>query len=188
MNRISASRLWDIAQALDVSISFFFEGFADEAAPAGHSAHDLPERGDLLADLDGGDHTVVDELAEPVVGSDGDVGPLARRGLGEEVRTDVVEVLLDEVDLDAGLLGEGHGSGRDGRLPRVVDPDREGLSVRSARGAVCGAVGAVVARAAGGEGQARSKQTGKKDAPSHRESPKDEGASGRDGAIHRRRP
>jgi transcriptional regulator with XRE-family HTH domain len=50
MNRISASRLWDIAQALDVSISFFFEGFADEAAPAGHSAHDLPERGDLLAD------------------------------------------------------------------------------------------------------------------------------------------
>ena len=27
MNRISASRLWDIAQALDVSISFFFEGF-----------------------------------------------------------------------------------------------------------------------------------------------------------------
>ena len=36
MNRISASRLWDIAQALDVSISFFFEGFDErgEAAPA----------------------------------------------------------------------------------------------------------------------------------------------------------
>ena len=31
MNRISASRLWDIAQALDVSISFFFEGFEGEA-------------------------------------------------------------------------------------------------------------------------------------------------------------
>ena len=34
MNRISASRLWDIAQALDVSISFFFEGFDGEAAEA----------------------------------------------------------------------------------------------------------------------------------------------------------
>ena len=30
MNRISASRLWDIAQALGVSISFFFEGFDGE--------------------------------------------------------------------------------------------------------------------------------------------------------------
>ncbi|MFT3972531.1 MAG: helix-turn-helix transcriptional regulator [Amaricoccus sp.] len=50
MNRISASRLWDIAQALDVSISFFFEGFDDESAPAAQSAADLPERGDLLAD------------------------------------------------------------------------------------------------------------------------------------------
>jgi transcriptional regulator with XRE-family HTH domain len=47
MNRISASRLWDIAQALDVSISFFFEGFDQsetETAPAS------AERGDLLAD------------------------------------------------------------------------------------------------------------------------------------------
>ena len=50
MNRISASRLWDIARALDVSISFFFEGFDGEAAsvePA--AAHDV-QRGDLLAD------------------------------------------------------------------------------------------------------------------------------------------
>jgi len=46
MNRISASRLWDIAQALDVSISFFFEGF-DQTAEAGIPA---AERGDLLAD------------------------------------------------------------------------------------------------------------------------------------------
>jgi transcriptional regulator with XRE-family HTH domain len=47
MNRISASRLWDIAQALDVSISFFFEGFdSDESNEAAVSA----ERGDLLAD------------------------------------------------------------------------------------------------------------------------------------------
>lgn len=50
MNRISASRLWDIAQALDVSISFFFEGLEDDATPNSHSAADLPERGDLLAD------------------------------------------------------------------------------------------------------------------------------------------
>jgi len=40
MNRISASRLWDISEALEVPISFFFEGLessakqSDEAAPA----------------------------------------------------------------------------------------------------------------------------------------------------------
>ena len=49
MNRISASRLWDIAQALGVSISFFFEGFDDD----GKEASAMPAadtRGDLLAD------------------------------------------------------------------------------------------------------------------------------------------
>lgn len=30
MNRVSASRLWDIAHALDVPISFFFEGLRDD--------------------------------------------------------------------------------------------------------------------------------------------------------------
>jgi transcriptional regulator with XRE-family HTH domain len=51
MNRISASRLWDIAQALDVSISFFFEGFEGEQGAA-TTAASAPEglRGDLLAD------------------------------------------------------------------------------------------------------------------------------------------
>ncbi|MCP1334828.1 helix-turn-helix domain-containing protein [Futiania mangrovi] len=34
MNRISASRLWDLAQALDVPVSFFFEGLDLEAAEA----------------------------------------------------------------------------------------------------------------------------------------------------------
>ncbi|WP_424831176.1 helix-turn-helix domain-containing protein [Ruegeria sp.] len=29
-NRISASRLWDIAEALDVPVSFFFEGLEEE--------------------------------------------------------------------------------------------------------------------------------------------------------------
>lgn len=49
MNRISASRLWDIAQALDVSISFFFERFEGEASlPETAQAQDT--RGDLLAD------------------------------------------------------------------------------------------------------------------------------------------
>jgi transcriptional regulator with XRE-family HTH domain len=52
MNRISASRLWDIAQALGVSISFFFEGF-DEPENATETASatvvETP-RGDLLAD------------------------------------------------------------------------------------------------------------------------------------------
>ncbi|MGI1662703.1 helix-turn-helix domain-containing protein [Palleronia sp. KMU-117] len=44
MNRISASRLWDIAAALDAPISFFFEGLSDVA----DSATPLP--GDILAD------------------------------------------------------------------------------------------------------------------------------------------
>ncbi|KQB11466.1 helix-turn-helix transcriptional regulator [Rhodobacter capsulatus] len=30
MNRVSASRLWDIADALDVPVSFFFEGLSGE--------------------------------------------------------------------------------------------------------------------------------------------------------------
>ena len=50
MNRISASRLWDIAQALDVSISFFFEGFEGEGAGGTATPATMPERGDLLAD------------------------------------------------------------------------------------------------------------------------------------------
>lgn len=49
MNRVSASRLWDIATALDVSISFFFEGLDDEVV----SMEDMmkpDQKGDLLAD------------------------------------------------------------------------------------------------------------------------------------------
>jgi transcriptional regulator with XRE-family HTH domain len=52
MNRISASRLWDIAQALGVSISFFFEGFDEEENAVASAAPESPDvqRGDLLAD------------------------------------------------------------------------------------------------------------------------------------------
>jgi transcriptional regulator with XRE-family HTH domain len=42
MNRVSASRLWDIAEALDVTIAFFFEGLGDAATAR-------PEN-DLMAD------------------------------------------------------------------------------------------------------------------------------------------
>jgi transcriptional regulator with XRE-family HTH domain len=49
MNRISASRLWDIAQALDVSISFFFEGFDSDETTEAPATHEV-QRGDLLAD------------------------------------------------------------------------------------------------------------------------------------------
>ncbi|HEU0223434.1 MAG TPA: helix-turn-helix transcriptional regulator [Paracoccaceae bacterium] len=51
MNRVSASRLWDIAKALEVPISFFFEGVNGEEAGVGTGP--MPEgvaRGDLLAD------------------------------------------------------------------------------------------------------------------------------------------
>ena len=47
MNRVSASRLWDIAEALDVPVSFFFEGLADgEAVKA--AGPSMPT--DLMAD------------------------------------------------------------------------------------------------------------------------------------------
>jgi transcriptional regulator with XRE-family HTH domain len=43
MNRVSASRLWDIADALGVQIAFFFEGLTEAQQPA-HA------QGDILAD------------------------------------------------------------------------------------------------------------------------------------------
>ena len=43
-NRISASRLWDIASALDVPVSFFFEGLE------GHIAEPTASHGDILTD------------------------------------------------------------------------------------------------------------------------------------------
>lgn len=36
-NRVSASRLWALAKALDVPVSFFFEGLNGDVAPAEHS-------------------------------------------------------------------------------------------------------------------------------------------------------
>ncbi len=49
MNRVSASRLWDIARVLDVQISFFFGGLESEyAEPAVVESSDMPT--DLLAD------------------------------------------------------------------------------------------------------------------------------------------
>ena len=46
MNRVSASRLWDIAEALSVPVSFFFEGLeeGEETQAAGGL------QGDILAD------------------------------------------------------------------------------------------------------------------------------------------
>ncbi len=44
MNRVSASRLWDIAAALSVPIGFFFEGLGDSGTAPG------PLAGDILAD------------------------------------------------------------------------------------------------------------------------------------------
>lgn len=46
-NRVSASRLWDIADALDIQVSFFFEGLDSDAA-ARESAGDIPA--DLMGD------------------------------------------------------------------------------------------------------------------------------------------
>lgn len=46
MNRVSASRLWDIAEALTVPVSFFFEGFDED----GGVLQDGVLQGDILSD------------------------------------------------------------------------------------------------------------------------------------------
>ncbi len=51
MNRVSASRLWDIAKSLEVSINFFFEGLEGDYNELGETAgEDRIKPGDLLAD------------------------------------------------------------------------------------------------------------------------------------------
>ena len=65
MNRVSASRLWDIASALDVPVAFFFEGLD---VVEGGVAGDLP--GDILADKEAccfGDGTRVLQCVPNVV-------------------------------------------------------------------------------------------------------------------------
>ncbi|MCX7300509.1 MAG: helix-turn-helix transcriptional regulator [Rhodobacterales bacterium] len=48
MNRVSASRLWDIAAALGVQVSFFFEGLDKIGADDLVAGTDMP--GDILSD------------------------------------------------------------------------------------------------------------------------------------------
>jgi len=48
MNRVSASRLWDIAEALDVQVSFFFDGIEDENTSTRGTNSSVP--GDIMAD------------------------------------------------------------------------------------------------------------------------------------------
>lgn len=51
MNRVSASRLWDIADALDVPVSFFFEGYEEgKTGTSASSDKSGAKSGDLLAD------------------------------------------------------------------------------------------------------------------------------------------
>lgn len=47
-NRVSASRLWDIAAALEVPVSFFFEGIEDAEALINNEEGTLPA--DLMGD------------------------------------------------------------------------------------------------------------------------------------------
>ncbi len=47
-NRVSASRLWDIADALEVDVSFFFEGIKSEQEQAQEVVENVPS--DLLGD------------------------------------------------------------------------------------------------------------------------------------------
>ena len=47
MNRVSASRLWDISDSLEVPVSFFFDGI-EESKEAAASGTTVP--GDIMAD------------------------------------------------------------------------------------------------------------------------------------------
>lgn len=47
-NRVSASRLWDIADALDVPVSFFFEGIESEEGEVAVKSDSVPT--DILGD------------------------------------------------------------------------------------------------------------------------------------------
>jgi transcriptional regulator with XRE-family HTH domain len=47
-NRVSASRLWDIADALDVDVSFFFEGLKEGAGKAASDQPKVPA--DMMGD------------------------------------------------------------------------------------------------------------------------------------------
>lgn len=48
MNRVSASRLWDIAHSLGVPVAFFFEGMDGTQASEATPGSDMP--GDILSD------------------------------------------------------------------------------------------------------------------------------------------
>lgn len=48
MNRVSASRLWDVASALEVPVAYFFEGIEASGEEATTATGDLPP--DILAD------------------------------------------------------------------------------------------------------------------------------------------
>ena len=49
MNRVSASRLWDIADALEVPVAFFFEGFTGEEEAPREIAGDIFSDKEALA-------------------------------------------------------------------------------------------------------------------------------------------
>jgi transcriptional regulator with XRE-family HTH domain len=51
MNRVSASRLWDIGTSMDVDVSFFFEGYEEGEIENATAAPEVAKKnGDLLAD------------------------------------------------------------------------------------------------------------------------------------------
>ena len=51
MNRVSASRLWDIGKAMDVPVYFFFEGYEEgEVTDVAETTKPEKKNGDLLAD------------------------------------------------------------------------------------------------------------------------------------------
>lgn len=50
MNRVSASRLWDISEALDVPVSFFFDGIEEQEGVEVSDTKNSTIPGDIMAD------------------------------------------------------------------------------------------------------------------------------------------
>lgn len=48
-NRVSAARLWYLAEALQMDVSYFYDGFEDASNEADHALNDVTGQGERLA-------------------------------------------------------------------------------------------------------------------------------------------
>ena len=95
---------------------------------------DILEVARLVAELDRCHDTVGHEGSQPVVRAHRDVGAFTGRNLLDELVADLAELLLDERDLDAGLLGEVGSRRLEHACTVGVDPHGDGAGHVRRRG------------------------------------------------------